>query len=147
MKKIVLVLLAVLLIPTHAFAYTFSVKVVNKTGGKLWVADYAKIDVKGDSIATVRTHSCGHSTDNKDLSHAGTRSHLREIESNKNTLYTDCDATAQKWQRSVTVQYSCDYPDQDVREVRYPKSKKWYDRDYPSKNGDRYTIVVKEKDC
>ena len=50
MKKIVLVLLAVLLIPTHAFAYTFSVKVVNKTGGKLWVIDQVKINVKGSTI-------------------------------------------------------------------------------------------------
>ena len=134
MKKIVLVLLAVLLIPTHAFAYTFSVKVVNKTGGKLWVIDYVKIDVKGSTTGWKNCSSSG-----------GPRP--REIESNKNILFTDCDATAQKWQRSVTVQYSCDYPDQDVREVRYPKSKKFYDRDYPSKNGDRYTIVVKEKDC
>ena len=138
MKKIVLVLLAVLLIPTHAFAYTFSVKVVNKTGGKLWVIDYVKINVKGSTTKKGRIHDWCYSSE-------GPRP--REIESNKNILYTDCDATAQKWQRSVTVQYSCDYPDQDVREVRYPKSKKWYDRDYPSKNGDRYTIVVKEKDC
>ena len=136
MKKIVLVLLAVLLIPTHAFAYTFSVKVVNKTGGKLWVIDYVKIDVKGVTI------------NEKDWCHSSRDGpNPKEIESNKNILYTDCDATAQKWQRSVTVQYSCDYPDQDVREVRYPKSKKWYDRDYPSKNGDRYTILVKKRDC
>ena len=137
MKKIVLVLLAVLLIPTHAFAYTFSVKVVNKTGGKLWVIDQVKINVKGSTI-----REWCYSTEHTII---GPRP--REIESNKNILYTNCDATAQKWQRSVTVQYSCDYPDQDVREVSYPKSKKWYDRDYPTKNGDRYTILVKKKDC
>ena len=134
MKKIVLVLLAVLLIPTHAFAYSFSVKVVNKTGGKLWVKDYVKIDVKGG-------------TNNGSCYSSSGGGYIMEIENNKNILMTGCDATAQKWQRSVTVQYSCDYPDKDVREVRYPKSKKWYDRDYPAKNGDRYTILVKKKDC
>jgi hypothetical protein len=134
MKKIVLVLLAVLLIPTHAFAYSFSVKVVNKTGGKLTVYNWVAIHVKGgtqidlcDRPALPNTHLI--------------------LENNEHGLYTDCEANVQKWQRAIRVHYSCDYPDEAFREVRYPKSKKWYDRDYATKNGDRYTILVKKKDC
>ena len=51
----VLVLLAVLLIPTHAFAYTFSVKVVNKTGERLWLGGYVEIDAKGGGFAWCKT--------------------------------------------------------------------------------------------
>ena len=132
MKKIVLVLLAVLLIPTHAFAYTLSVKLVNKTGGELKVNQMAKIHVKGPAAFEV----CFWRTDSENT-----------IQNNDYALFTGCPATVQKWQRAITVGYSCDYPNKAMREVRYPKSKKWSDRDYPAKNGDRYTILVKKKDC
>jgi hypothetical protein len=55
---------------------------------------------------------------------------------------------AEKWQRQIRIRFSCvDAYYDSSRVINYPKSKKFYDRDYPSKNGDRYTIVVKEKDC
>ena len=135
MKKIVLVLLAVLLIPTDAFAYSFSVQVFNKTGGTLWISNKVGIYAKGTSLPGLCTSSGGGGGDTP------------EIENNENIQYLSCNARAQKWQRAITVSFSCDYPDVDLRTVRFPKSKKWYDRGYPAKNGDRYTILVKKKDC
>ena len=101
MKKIVLVLLAVLLIPTHAFAYSFSVKVVNKTGGDLAIDKYVTIYAKGS----------GHmGTCSIETAHAATSSlGYVVVKNNDNAQFTTCPlANAQKWQRAVTVQFTCD---------------------------------------
>jgi len=141
MKKIVLVLLAVLLIPTHAFAYEFSIKVVNKTGGDLYLHQSAWYEGKGASseFCTVLYVNPEYQSE-----YASTI----VIPNNENLQYQCLNVRAEKWQRQIRIRFSCvDAHYDSSRVINYPKSKKFYDRDYPSKNGDRYTILVKKKDC
>ena len=141
MKKIVLVLLAVLLIPTHAFAYEFSIKVVNKTGGDLYLHLFARYEGKGAS-----PKSCDVLYVNPEYQSEYASTIV--IPNNENLQYQCLNVRAEKWQRQIRIRFSCvDAHYDSSRVINYPKSKKFYDRDYPSKNGDRYTIVVKEKDC
>ncbi len=139
MKKMGLVLLAVLLIPTHAFAYTFSVQVINKTDGDLYVYKLAhshpKGRIGGPECPVLDTELPIYNEDKGVY-----------IVSDKGNIQYTCYAQSQKWQRSIMISFSCNN-ENSLREVRYPKSKKWYDRDYPAKNGDRYTILVKKSDC
>ena len=132
-------LLAVLLIPTDAFAYSFSVQVINKTGGDLYVSDRAHSHPKGriggpecpvlDTKLPIYSEYYG-----------------VYIVPNNGDFQYKCNAESQKWQRSIKIHFSCKN-ETSLRIVNYPKSKKFYDRDYPAKNGDRYTILVKKKDC
>jgi len=141
MKKIVLALFAVLLIPTDAFSYyTFSIKAVNKTDGDLYVYKLAYSHPKGrmggsNECRVLDTELPIYNEDKGVY-----------IVSDKGNIQYTCYAQSQKWQRSIMISFSCNN-ENSLREVRYPKSKKFYDRDYPAKNGDRYTILVKKKDC
>ena len=137
MKKIVMALLAVLLIPTDAFA-SFNIKVINKTDGDLYVQNQAYYINKG-GIRNLGTHTCSE----EDYS---LRNSSYIVPSGGDFQYGCHFTYAEKWQRSIILYYSC-VNNTSMRRIEYPKSKKFYDRDYPSKNGDRYTIVVKEKDC
>ena len=136
MKKIVLALLAVLLIPTDAFA-SFNIKVINKTDGDLYVQNQAYYRNKGGILGMGTT--CG------EQDHS-LRNSSYIVPSGGDFQYVCHGALAEKWKRSIILYYSC-VNNTSMRRIEYPKSKKFYDRDYPSKNGDRYTIVVKEKDC
>jgi len=141
MKKIVMALLAVLLIPTDAFSfYSFSIKAVNKTDGDLYVYKLAYSHPKGrmggsNECRVLDTELPIYNEDKGVY-----------IVSDKGNIQYTCYAQSQKWQRSIMISFSCNN-ENSLREVRYPKSKKWYDRDYPTKNGDRYTILVKKRDC
>jgi len=139
MKKMGLVLLAVLLIPTHAFAYTFSVQVINKTDGDLYVYKLAHSHPKGrmggPECPVLDTELPIYNEDKGVY-----------IVPNNGDFQYKCNAQSQKWQRSIMIHFSCKN-ETSMRLVNYPKSKKFYDRDYPAKNGDRYTILVKKKDC
>jgi len=136
MKKIVLALLAVLLIPTDAFA-SFNIKVINKTDGDLYVQNQAYYRNKGGILGINTTCS--------EQDHS-LRNSSYIVPSGGDFQYRCLMPLFEKWQRSIILYYSC-VNNTSMRRIEYPKSKKFYDRDYPSKNGDRYTIVVKEKDC
>ena len=134
-------LLAVLLIPTDAFSfYSFSIKAVNKTDGDLYVYKLAYSHPKGrmggsNECRVLDTELPIYNEDKGVY-----------IVPNNGDFQYKCNAQSQKWQRSIMIHFSCKN-ETSMRLVNYPKSKKFYDRDYPAKNGDRYTILVKKKDC
>ena len=110
-----------------ASAYSFTVKVRNNTGHDLDKVT-AQWQAKGGSLSYNEACFVQHPIP------AG-----GSYQSSCGTI------SAEKWQRQITVAFSC--PGQGIRVITFPRKAKFYKRDHATNNGDRYTVKLKASDC
>jgi hypothetical protein len=131
MKKLLgLMLFGVLTVavytPSADASYNFSVKVINKTGGTItnvstgWIAKPSKLGLCWYNVT------------------------IKNNKYNKESCMSS--ASVQKWKRRLKVSFDCASGNSSV--LYFPRgSNKWYAKDHAVKNGDKYTVKIKQSDC
>ena len=108
--------------------YFFNVKVVNNSGQDIEIR-YITWKAKGNPL------------------HKGCSEDDVRISAGSSTVKPRCIADVQKWQRQIRVSIDCKSSGA-TRNLYFPRgSKKFFARDYPQKNGDKYITKIKTGDC
>jgi len=133
MKKLLgLMLFGVLTVAVYtpsadASYYNLSVQVINKTGGTItnvWTNWYAKGSPSHNYCWSGETILIGDDWNNS----------------------CGNPAKKQKWKRRIRVSFDC--PSGNSRKLFFPRgANKWYAKDHAVKNGDKYTVKIKQSDC